>query len=89
MVLMRDSRVIPLSSREFGILAALAACAGRPLTRAQLIDRAFDRDAEVTDRAVDVQIVRLRKAMDEDPANPQWLRTVWGTGYMLAVDTRC
>jgi two-component system, OmpR family, phosphate regulon response regulator OmpR len=67
----------------------LAASAGRPLSRAQLIDRALGRDAEVTDRAIDVQITRLRKALGDDPANPQWIKTVWGVGYVLALDAPC
>lgn len=89
MVLTRDDVVLPLSSREFAILAALAASAGRPLSRAQLIDRALGRDAEVTDRAIDVQIARLRKAMGEDPDEPEWVKTVWGVGYVLVQARPC
>lgn len=89
MTLTRDEIAVSLSSREFAILAALAASAGRPLSRAQLIDRALGRDAEVTDRAIDVQIVRLRKAMGDDPARPEWVKTVWGVGYMLSKSTPC
>lgn len=83
MSVMRDGQMLALSSREFALLAALARSAGRPLTRAQLIDRAMGRDAEVTDRAIDVQIGRLRKAVGDDPQSPRYVRTVWGTGYVL------
>jgi two-component system phosphate regulon response regulator OmpR len=86
MTLTRDGAPVPLSSREFALLAVLAAHRGRPVSRARIVDHAFGRDAEVTDRAVDVQITRLRKAMGEDPANPAWIKTVWGVGYMLARD---
>jgi two-component system, OmpR family, phosphate regulon response regulator OmpR len=89
MELLRDGVAVTLSSREFGLLAALAASAGRPLSRAQLIDRALGRDAEVTDRAIDVQINRLRRALGDDPADPQWIKTVWGVGYMLVADLSC
>jgi two-component system, OmpR family, phosphate regulon response regulator OmpR len=89
MTLMRDSTPVALSSREFALLAALAASAGRPLSRAQLIDRALGRDAEVTDRAIDVQIVRLRKALGDDPTDPAWVKTVWGVGYVLAEAQPC
>ncbi len=89
MTLARDQEPIALSSREFALLATLAASAGRPLTRAQLIDRALGRDAEVTDRAIDVQIVRLRKAIGDDPGDPRWIKTVWGVGYMLAEARPC
>lgn len=83
MTLTRDGRAIDLSSREFSLLKALASHAGRPLTRAQLIDLALGRDAEVTDRAIDVQVARLRKAIEEDAASPVWIKTVWGVGYVF------
>lgn len=86
MKLMRDEEVISLSTREFSILSTLAASHGRPVSRARIIDVAFGRDAEVTDRAVDVQITRLRKSIGEDSTNPVWIKTVWGVGYMLAKD---
>jgi two-component system, OmpR family, phosphate regulon response regulator OmpR len=89
MTLARDDVPVPLSSREFAVLAALAASPGRPLSRAQLIERAHGRDAEVTDRAIDVQIVRLRKALGEDPADPRWIKTVWGVGYVLTDARPC
>lgn len=89
MILTREGVALPLSSREFAILAALAASTGRPLSRAQLIDRALGRDAEVTDRAIDVQIARLRKAMGEDPDDPQWVKTIWGVGYVLVEAPPC
>lgn len=89
MELRRDGEAIALSSREFGLLSALAASAGRPLSRAQLIDRALGRDAEVTDRAIDVQINRLRKAIGDDPTTAVWVKTVWGVGYVLAADDPC
>ncbi|MEH6756071.1 MAG: response regulator [Parasphingorhabdus sp.] len=80
----RGGQALTLSYREFALLAALARSPGRPLSRAQLIDRAMGRDAEVTDRAIDVQIGRLRKALGDDPQSPRYVRTVWGTGYVLA-----
>lgn len=89
MTLERDSDLVSLSSREFALLAALATSAGRPLSRAQLIDRALGRDAEVTDRAIDVQITRLRKALGEDADAPRWIKTVWGVGYVLAEAEPC
>ncbi|MCJ2185123.1 response regulator [Novosphingobium sp. 1949] len=79
----REGEALTLSSREFALFAALARSPGRPLSRAQLIDRALGRDAEVTDRAIDVQVARLRKAIGDDAADPRFLRTVWGVGYVL------
>lgn len=45
---------------------------------------AVGRDAEVTDRAIDVQVARLRKAIEDDPGNPLWIKTVWGAGYVFS-----
>lgn len=89
MTVVRDATPVVLSSREFALLAALAKSAGRPLSRAQLIDRVLGRDADVSDRAIDVQITRLRKALGDDPVNPAWIKTVWGVGYALSGATRC
>ncbi len=83
MTVARDGTPLSLSSREFALLAALARNPGRPLSRAQLIDRAMGRDAEVTDRAIDVQIARLRRALGDDATAPRFVRTVWGVGYAL------
>ena len=83
MTVSRDGDVLPLSSREYALLSALARSPGRPLSRAQLIDRALGRDAEVTDRAIDVQVARLRRAIGDDAANPRHIRTIWGVGYVL------
>ncbi|BBE72562.1 response regulator [Oharaeibacter diazotrophicus] len=84
LALTRDGERVDLTTREFVFLKTLVAHAGRPLSRAQLIELAIGRDAEVTDRAVDVQIARLRKAIGDDPDAPVWIRTVWGHGYVFA-----
>ncbi|TWI64298.1 two-component system phosphate regulon response regulator OmpR [Pseudoduganella lurida] len=82
--LTREGRQLDISTREFRLLAALAQQAGRPLSRAQLIDLAMGRDAGITERAIDVQVVRLRRLLEDDPARPRWIRTVWGHGYVFA-----
>ncbi|MEO9682380.1 MAG: response regulator [Tateyamaria sp.] len=80
----KSGEEIKLSGREFALLAALAQSAGHPLTRAQLIDRAFGRDAEVSDRAIDVQITRLRRAIEDRSDAPDLIKTVRGIGYVFA-----
>lgn len=82
----RNGALLKLSSREFALLAALVRSRGRPLSRAQLIDRALGRDAEVTDRAVDVQIARLRRAIGDRAEDSELIKTVWGVGYVLGSD---
>ena len=83
MTLRSDGAPVELSTREFALFAALARSAGRPLSRAQLIERALGRDAEVTDRAIDVQVARLRQALGEDSKDPRYVKTIWGVGYAL------
>ncbi len=82
----RNGASLKLSSREFALLAALVRSRGRPLSRAQLIDRALGRDADVTDRAVDVQIARLRRAIGDATDDTELIKTVWGVGYVLVAD---
>ena len=79
----RDGASLKLSSREFALLAALVRSRGRPLSRVQLIERALGRDAEVADRAVDVQVARLRRAIGDRADAPELIKTVWGVGYVL------
>ncbi|MEH0076979.1 response regulator [Pannonibacter sp. Pt2] len=79
----RNGESLKLSSREFALLAALVRSRGRPLSRSQLIERALGRDAEVTDRAVDVQVARLRRAIGDRADEAELIKTVWGVGYVL------
>lgn len=82
----RDGAALKLSSREYALLAARVRSRGRPLSRAQLIERALGRDAEVADRAVDVQVARLRRAIGDRADAPELIKTVWGVGYVLVSD---
>ena len=74
---------VPLSSAEYELLRVLAANQGRPLSRERLVELSHGRDADVTDRSVDVQILRLRRLLEEDPARPRHIVTVRGKGYVL------
>ena len=75
---------VELSSGEFDLLCALAANAGRALSRDRLIELAHGADTDITERAIDVQILRLRRALEADPAQPRYILTVRGKGYLLA-----
>jgi two-component system, OmpR family, response regulator len=79
-----DDVVIPLSAGEFRLLRAFVEHPQRVLTREQLLDYAFDNDADVFDRAVDVQVSRLRRKL-ERPGGIEIIRTVRGEGYLFAV----
>jgi two-component system OmpR family response regulator len=79
-----DGVVIPLSTGEFRLLRAFVEHPQRVLSREQLLDYAFENDADVFDRAVDVQVSRLRRKL-ERPGGPEIIRTVRGEGYLFAV----
>lgn len=81
-----DGMATPLSSGEFRLLAALLERPKMALTRNQLLDLTKGRDAELFDRSIDNHVSRLRKKIEPDPKNPRYIKTVWGGGYMFAVD---
>jgi two-component system, OmpR family, phosphate regulon response regulator OmpR len=81
--LLKGDDDVPLGSAEFALLCALALHPHRPLGRDRLIELAHGPDHQATDRSIDVQVMRLRKAIEDDPANPRHIRTVWGVGYVF------
>ena len=80
--LRRDGAMVKLTSRERELLRLLAQAAGEPVARADLMLPG----AEETARSVDVQINRLRRKIEADPANPAFLQTVRGSGYVLVTE---
>jgi len=84
--LARNGEPVALSSAEYAVLAALAAHPGRPLGRERLRTLAHGRDHEATERSVDVQVLRLRRLIEDDPSAPRYIQTVWGVGYLFAPD---
>ncbi|MEQ1617842.1 MAG: response regulator [Terricaulis sp.] len=73
-----------LSTGEYRMLLTFLQRPRTVLTREQLLDLAFDRGADVFDRAVDTQISRLRRKIETDPRSPKLIKTVWGGGYVFA-----
>ena len=65
------------------MLLSLARAKGRVKTRDALLSEIRDREWEVFDRAIDVQISALRKKLGDDPKAPRFIRTVRSAGYML------
>jgi two-component system, OmpR family, response regulator len=72
---------IELTNGEFNLLAALLAAPQRVLTRDQLLEASRVYDNEVYDRSIDVQVLRLRRKIENDPAQPQFILTERGMGY--------
>ncbi len=75
--------LVPLSAGEFALLAAFATHPQRVLSRDQLLDLARGREAQPFDRAIDVQVSRLRKKIEADPGNPVFIKTVRSGGYLF------
>lgn len=80
--LKKGGELLKLTDREQDILAIFAQRAGETIPRHELVAG----DSEVGERTIDVQINRLRRKIERDPANPVWLQTVRGIGYKLSVE---
>jgi DNA-binding response OmpR family regulator len=81
----RDGRRVPLSNGEFSLLVVFLGAAQRVLSRDQLLDLSRLHNDEVYSRSIDVQILRLRRKIEKDPAQPRYLRTERGAGYVFGV----
>ncbi|ESX67215.1 response regulator transcription factor [Mesorhizobium sp. M1295] len=80
-----NGAVIDMAKSEFDVLEVFLTRANRLLTRAAISEAiGFVEDAE-SSRAVDIRIMRLRKKIEADPANPKFLRTVRGEGYIFSL----
>jgi two-component system alkaline phosphatase synthesis response regulator PhoP len=77
----RGKTAIDLTPTEFQIVAALARQPGRILTRAQLLDAVSGDAVETFDRAIDTHIKNIRRKLEPDPRDPQYILTVYGLGY--------
>jgi len=82
-VLSPQGVLVPLSAGEYDLLAALATHPQRVLSRDQLLDLARGREAQPFDRAIDVQVSRLRRKIEAEPGDPVLIKTVRSGGYMF------
>lgn len=84
--LLRAGEEIPLTPAEYSLLKIFVEHPNRALSRDQIMDwlKGFERDP--FDRSIDVRVTRLRRKIEDDLANPVYLRTVWGQGYLFAPD---
>ncbi len=83
--LWRGAELIRLTATEAQLMRIFAASPGAPVPRGRLVGD-LEREAGGGDRAVDVQITRLRRKIEDDPKQPRYLQTVRGEGYMLQPD---
>lgn len=77
-------RDVDITSREFDLLLFFARHPGRVFTRAHLLDSVWGYGHEGYEHTVNSHINRLRSKIEEDPAQPRYILTVWGTGYKFA-----
>ncbi|QSX33772.1 two-component system response regulator OmpR [Shewanella avicenniae] len=77
---------IALTSGEFAVLKVLVTHPREPLSRDKLMNLARGRDYSALERSIDVQVSRLRRLIEKDPANPRYIQTVWGLGYVFVPD---
>ena len=77
---------VELTNGEFSLLEAFCSAPQRVLTREQLLDLSRLHNAEVYDRSIDVQILRLRRKIEVNPSRPEYIKTERGAGYVF--DTR-
>jgi len=76
-----EGRDVDLSPQEFRFVHLLASRPGIVFTREALLSSVWTDDTHVTERSVDTLVARVRRRIEPDPANPQYLLTVWGSGY--------
>jgi DNA-binding response OmpR family regulator len=80
----QDGRAVNLTNGELNLLAALLAAPARILTRDQLLEASRVYDNEVYDRAIDIQVLRLRRKIEADPTQPRYIVTERGVGYIFS-----
>ena len=78
----QGEKIVNLTTGEYSLIKVFAQHPRQPLAREKLMLLARGRDHEVFDRAIDVQVSRLRKLVEADAASPRYIQTVWGFGYV-------
>lgn len=84
--LWRGTDLVRLTSTESQLMRIFSGVTGEPVSRAELVEKLGRDRGQAQERAVDVQITRLRRKIEADPREPRYLQTVRGAGYMLAPD---
>lgn len=83
-----EGKPADLTSGEFRLLEALVSAPNRVLSREQLFELTRSGEFDSYDRAIDIQIARIRKKLQDDPKNPELIKTVRGVGYMFTGDAK-
>jgi len=78
---LRDGQPLDLTAREFEILRLLIRSRGEVVSRDRILDEVWPAQSSLSPRTVDTHILNLRKKVEEDAANPQYIQSVYGEGY--------
>ena len=78
-----DGTALDLTTNEFAALSLLVRNAGKVLTRDQILQELRGIDCDAFNRSVDITVSRLRNKLKDDPKEPAFIKTVWGTGYVF------
>ena len=81
-----NGEVQDLTKNEFDLLTTFLRSPNRALSREYLYDSLKEEDYNSFDRAIDVQVTRLRKKLDDEPAKPRYIKTIRGIGYMFIAE---
>jgi len=84
--LWRGDQLVRLTATESQLMQVFSATPGAPVGRDHMVERLGRDKGQAQERAVDVQVTRLRRKIEQDPKQPRYLQTVRGAGYMLAPD---
>jgi two-component system phosphate regulon response regulator OmpR len=78
-----DGKSVDLTTNEFTVLALLARNAGKVLNRDQILQELRGMDCDAFNRSVDIAVSRLRQKLNDNPKSPEFIKTVWGSGYVF------
>lgn len=82
--LTKNGDPVALTAAEFTLLRVLTEHPNRVLSRDMLVDFIKGYDRSPFDRSIDVRVTRLRRKIEDDPATPRYIRTIWGEGYLFS-----
>ncbi len=83
-----DGKRIEMTTNEFSALCFLARNPNKVLNRDQILDEMSGIECDAFNRSVDITMSRLRQKLNDDPKNPSFIKTVWGTGYMFVAEEK-
>ena len=78
-----DGEIVDLTTNEFTALVLLAGNPGRVFNRDEILQELRGIDCDAFNRSVDITMSRLRQKLNDDPKSPEFIKTVWGTGYVF------